>query len=160
MNDEQTTLKLEVIPLDIFLNHYASESALRISERHIIFEDRNINGTKILANAIALTRILDNLIDNAIAYTNEGGTVEVSIFCTDTTAQVAIKDSGIGIAEQDFERIFERFYRIDKSRSRASGGTGLGLSLVKHAVEQAGGSIEVSSQLEIGSTFTVTLPRI
>lgn len=104
--------------------------------------------------------ILDNLIDNAIAYTNEGGTVEVSIFCTDTTAQVAIKDSGIGIAEQDFERIFERFYRIDKSRSRASGGTGLGLSLVKHAVEQAGGSIEVSSQLEIGSTFTVTLPRI
>lgn len=105
--------------------------------------------------------VLDNLIDNALAYT-DSGSVTLRITTADDAAQAIIEviDTGIGIDEKDFDRIFERFYRIDKSRSRISGGTGLGLSLVKHAVEQAGGSIAVSSRVGAGTTFRVTLPLI
>ena len=105
--------------------------------------------------------ILDNLVDNAIAYT-DSGSVCVSITRNKEahSVRIDVSDSGIGIDEKDFERIFERFYRIDKSRSRMSGGTGLGLSLVKHAVEQAGGEITVASQKNVGTTLRVTLPLL
>lgn len=108
-----------------------------------------------------LVIVLDNLIDNALAYTDTGSVMlRISADVNLTTATIEVADTGIGIDEKDYERIFERFYRIDKSRSRISGGTGLGLSLVKHAVEQAGGTIAVTSRVGTGTTFTVTLPLI
>ena len=107
-----------------------------------------------VANA---TLMVDNLIDNAIAYT-EHGTVEVRLFLEGQTAVLEVIDTGIGIPPADQDRIFERFYRVDTMRSRETGGTGLGLSLVRHAVQRGDGAIELESVLGEGSTFRVRLP--
>lgn len=103
--------------------------------------------------------IVDNLLENAVRYNRAGGTVEVRVEVTERTVVLVVADSGIGIPEADRERIFERFYRIDKARSRAVGGTGLGLSLVRNAVARHGGRLTLDSELGAGSVFTVELPR-
>lgn len=105
-----------------------------------------------------LTIIIDNLIDNALAYTDTG-TVTMTITVDAYTVFLTVEDTGIGITPSEKERIFERFYRVDRSRSRVGGGTGLGLALVKHAVAAAQGTIEVTSEQAIGTTFTISLPR-
>ena len=107
-----------------------------------------------------LERALANLLQNAINYNRPGGEVRVAVRCVDGTVRISVADNGIGIASQDVHRIFERFYRIDKARSRETGGTGLGLAIVKHTVERAGGSIAVESQLGKGSVFTIVLPAV
>jgi signal transduction histidine kinase len=104
-----------------------------------------------------LQRMMANLLDNAIKYTPVGGRISVSVRGSAETVILAVSDTGIGIAEQDFPRIFERFYRGDRSRSRA--GSGLGLSLARAIVLAHSGSIAVSSSPGKGSTFAVTLPR-
>lgn len=101
--------------------------------------------------------VIDNLLDNAIAYTEEG-VISVRLAKEGDDATLAVSDTGIGIPAKDQERIFERFYRVDKARSREEGGTGLGLALVRHAVERSGGIISLESELGKGSTFTVILP--
>lgn len=101
---------------------------------------------------------LDNLVDNAIAYT-EVGSVRIRVKANGSFVTVKVTDTGHGIAEEHLPRIFERFYRIDRARSRESGGTGLGLALVKHVVERSGGNVTVSSTLGEGTTFTVVVPR-
>jgi len=101
---------------------------------------------------------LDNVLANAIAYT-ERGSVTVRIEADDTTVSIAVEDTGIGIPAADVERVFERFYRVDRARTRASGGTGLGLSLVRHVVERAGGSVTIDSTEGVGTTVTITLRR-
>ncbi len=109
-------------------------------------------------HADSLTQIAINLIDNAINYTPEGS-ISVELVDGESEAKFAVKDTGIGIATEHLPRIFERFYRVDKGRSRATGGTGLGLAIVRHLVEAQGGTLEVDSDLNQGSTFTVTLPK-
>lgn len=104
------------------------------------------------------TIALDNLIDNAISFSDDG-VVEVRLEADPYKVWIHVVDSGIGIAEADIPRIFERFYRVDRSRSQKSGGTGLGLSLVKHAVMSAGGEISVTSEVGKGTTFSITLQR-
>ncbi len=106
----------------------------------------------------ALRRIVDNLVMNAIAYTGAGGRVEVSASVEGGNAVVRVRDTGIGIPATELERIFERFYRVDKARSRSAGGTGLGLAIVKHGVKLHGGEVHVESTLGVGSTFTVRIP--
>lgn len=101
---------------------------------------------------------LDNLLDNAIAYT-EAGSVTVGLTAEPGTATITITDTGIGIPAEHLPRVFERFYRVDPARTRASGGTGLGLSLVRHVVERAGGTLGISSTVGTGTTVTVTLTR-
>ncbi|MGD0091893.1 MAG: ATP-binding protein [Planctomycetota bacterium] len=100
-----------------------------------------------------------NLLDNAVKYTPEEGTISVSAKADAAAVTVEVSDNGIGIPAQDLPRIFERFYRVDKSRSRDMGGTGLGLAIVKHIVHSHGGTVEVSSQPGKGSTFRIVLPR-
>jgi two-component system phosphate regulon sensor histidine kinase PhoR len=107
----------------------------------------------------SLHQILLNLMSNAIAYTPEGGTITIKVDRTDDAVTIKVQDTGIGIPEQDLNRIFERFYRVDKARSRDSGGTGLGLSIVKHLVENLEGQIGVESKEGVGTTFTVILPQ-
>lgn len=107
-----------------------------------------------------LVSVFSNLVDNAIKYSEAGGVVLVESAINDDEIKVAVTDHGIGIAERDQRRIFERFYRVDKARSRATGGTGLGLSIVRHIVLEHGGSIDVKSEEGLGSTFTVCLPRV
>jgi two-component system phosphate regulon sensor histidine kinase PhoR len=104
--------------------------------------------------------ILDNLVDNAIKYTPEDGRVTVRWTAEDSVVVLEVVDTGIGIAPQDQPRVFERFFRVDKARSRELGGTGLGLSIVKHLAQAFGGSVGIDSRVEHGSTFRVKLPRV
>jgi two-component system phosphate regulon sensor histidine kinase PhoR len=110
------------------------------------------------ADPQAVEQILTNLLDNALKYTEPGGKIRVEIESDEASVRVRVADSGIGIPARDLSRIFERFYRVDKARSRSLGGTGLGLSIVRHIVEAMGGEISVESEVGSGSTFTFTLP--
>lgn len=112
----------------------------------------------IQANADYVKQIILNLVDNAIKYTPENGAVNVKIFTEKENAVIKVSDTGMGIPKEDQSRIFERFYRVDKARSREIGGTGLGLAITKHIVMNLGGTISVESELEKGSTFTVKIP--
>jgi two-component system phosphate regulon sensor histidine kinase PhoR len=114
--------------------------------------------TVVIGDGEALRRVCDNLIVNAIIYTPSGGDVEVEVRAEDHHAVLEVRDTGIGISAADRERIFERFYRVDKARSRSLGGTGLGLAIVKHAVGLHGGTVDVESRLGGGSRFVVRLP--
>ncbi|MGH2682194.1 MAG: ATP-binding protein [Actinomycetota bacterium] len=105
-----------------------------------------------------LALLVRNLLDNAVRYSPNGGRVDVDVTGGDGEALLAIRDTGIGIPARDLPRIFERFYRVDRARSRETGGTGLGLSIAKHVTEQHGGRIEVASELGRGSEFRVRLP--
>ena len=105
-----------------------------------------------------LGQILRNLVDNAVKYSHDGGEVVVSAERDGEDVVIRVADNGIGIPEDDLPRIFERFYRVDKARSRQSGGTGLGLSIVKHLLELIGGSMSVTSEVGRGTTFELRLP--
>jgi two-component system, OmpR family, sensor histidine kinase SenX3 len=106
-----------------------------------------------------LTSMLANLVDNAVKYTPPGGQVEVIGESNESEVVMRISDTGIGIPEKNLARIFERFYRVDKARSKQTGGTGLGLSIVRHVAENHGGRVTVESVPGEGSTFTIYLPR-
>lgn len=112
----------------------------------------------VLADAEGIRTLLSNLVDNAIKYTPAKGRVLVSTARRDGVLLLVVEDTGVGIPQDDLRRIFERFYRVDKARSRELGGTGLGLSIVKHLAQRFGGSVAVTSRLGQGSTFSVTLP--
>lgn len=118
----------------------------------------NLTGEVAIVNGVSrlLHEIVFNLCDNAIKYNRDGGSVSVDVKASDDGAVLTVSDTGIGIAPEDRQRVFERFYRVDKSRSKEVGGTGLGLSIVKHAVMDMGGSINLESTFGEGSTFTVT----
>lgn len=140
------------------------ESALAIVEKEaeargvsLIRED--IQDLHVMGTRLRLEQAVLNLVANAIKFNVPGGEVRIRVV-PDAAGEVSIKisDTGVGIPSQDLPRIFERFYRVDKGRSRQVGGTGLGLTIVKHVVERMNGSIEVQSQLRHGSTFTVRLP--
>jgi two-component system phosphate regulon sensor histidine kinase PhoR len=113
----------------------------------------------VLAEHESLRTVFGNLLSNAIRYSKKGGTVEIKTEHTPATIDLLVIDHGIGIPAEDINRIFERFYTVDKARSRDSGGTGLGLSIVKHLTAAIGGNIRVSSVLGSGSTFRVSLKR-
>lgn len=121
--------------------------------------DCDVPVLRVLADPQRFEQILVNLLDNAIKYTSEGGTVQVSAVVEAEQARIEVHDSGVGIPATALPRLFERFYRVDAGRSRDAGGTGLGLAIVKHLVQLHGGSIEVISQPGVGSTFTVRLRR-
>ena len=105
-----------------------------------------------------LEEILYNLCDNAVAYNREGGSVAVTVEDTGEGARLTVEDTGVGIPPEARDRVFERFYRVDKSHSR--GGTGLGLSIVKHGAAYLGASVSLRSELGKGSTFVLTFPAV
>jgi two-component system phosphate regulon sensor histidine kinase PhoR len=104
-----------------------------------------------------LSQVVMNLVENAIKYSNTG-TIDVNLVMEEGQARLAVTDTGIGIPEEHLDRIFERFYRVDKGRSRSTGGTGLGLAIVRHITEAHGGRVAVRSMTDHGTTFTVILP--
>ena len=112
-----------------------------------------------MVDAERIGQVLRNLLSNAVSYTPQGGSVSISVMALGEWVEVSVADSGIGIPAEDIPFIFERFYRTDKSRSRATGGVGLGLTIVKRLVEAHGGSIEAHSKEGQGSTFVFTVPR-
>jgi two-component system, OmpR family, phosphate regulon sensor histidine kinase PhoR len=112
----------------------------------------------VLADAKLIEQAFSNLIENAVKYNRLDGEIRIRAFPHPRETVIEFEDTGIGIPEQDLPRIFERFYRVDRSRSRESGGTGLGLSIVKHIVERHAGRVEISSVLQKGSTLTIFIP--
>ncbi len=110
------------------------------------------------ADRQAAEQVLSNLLDNAVKYTEAGGRIEVRVDRVGEQVRACVTDTGLGIPEEDLSRIFERFYRVDKARSRELGGTGLGLSIVRHLVHRMGGDVAVESEFGEGSTFSFTLP--
>ena len=105
-----------------------------------------------------LALLVRNLIDNAVRYTPRGGRVDVSVSAEDGKVILEVMDTGMGIPQRDLTRVFERFYRVDRARSRETGGTGLGLAIVRHVAENHGGDVAVKSELSAGSSFVVRLP--
>ena len=105
-----------------------------------------------------MRRIAQNLMENAVRYNRPGGKVWVTVRAEGAQAVLSVRDTGVGIPEKDIPRVCERFYRVDKDRSRNSGGTGLGLAIVKHMVRRYDGELEIRSQLGEGSEFTVRIP--
>jgi len=139
------------------VGHAAEAHARGLS---VTYDDSAARGVDayVAADPTDVAVALDNLLDNAIKYTERGG-VTVSLSVMGGEVSISVADTGIGIPAEDLPRVFERFYRVDRARSRDSGGTGLGLSLVRHVVERTNGSIEVSSEEGAGTTFRMTLPR-
>ena len=112
-----------------------------------------------MGHRFRLEQVLINLVDNAVKFNRPDGEVRIECECSATAqVRVSVSDTGIGIPSDDLKRIFERFYRVDKARSRPAGGTGLGLPIVKEVVERMRGSVTVESQLGRGSRFTIVLP--
>lgn len=120
--------------------------------------EANQSPCSVRADREGLREILNNLVDNAIKYTPPGGAVVIRWRCDHGVCRLEVEDTGIGIGDEDRKRVFERFYRVDKARSRELGGTGLGLSIVKHLSQAFGGKVSVASEPGIGSTFSVELP--
>ncbi len=136
----------------------------QISSRKNALVERSIEvnmdcpAIQIQTDRARLATALSNLIDNAIHYNKPAGQIRICAETQNGTLNIAIEDTGNGIPSEELPRIFERFYRVDKSRTRESGGTGLGLAIAKHAIESQGGTITVTSRLGAGSTFTIHLP--
>ncbi|MEX0702773.1 MAG: ATP-binding protein [Planctomycetales bacterium] len=152
----------EVQPVDVSAVVEAcleSHAAVAESKRVELFAEPPLAALRALADEEGLRTILDNLVDNAINYTPAGGRVTVRWHGENSTARIEVEDTGVGISPEHQARIFERFYRVDRARSREVGGTGLGLSIVKHLSQVFGGSIDVFSRPGKGSRFTVQLPR-
>ena len=120
----------------------------------------HMEDAEVMGDRIRLEQALVNLLTNAVKFNHPGGEVRVETTRANGMARIAISDTGIGIPVQDLSRIFERFYRVDKARSRQVGGTGLGLSIVKHVVERMHGTVTAESHLGKGSTFTIVLPAV
>jgi two-component system, OmpR family, phosphate regulon sensor histidine kinase PhoR len=142
-----------------------AESALRTVEsaarvRGVSLVAGEIDDVTVLGSELRLEQVLVNLLDNAVKFNRADGEVWLEARAVEATARITIRDTGIGIPSEDLPRIFERFYRVDKARSREMGGTGLGLSIVRHVIEQMSGSIQVESQLGEGSQFTITIPAV
>lgn len=157
--DESTKLKPDVV-VD---TKRVIQNAIRLitpiaAERGIIIQNQLEEGVFILAVSDSFSQIVYNLLDNAVKYNYDGGVVEISMVKREKNAVLTVMDNGVGISKEEIEKIFERFYRVDKARSRDTGGTGLGLAIVKENVELMGGEIEVESILGEGTAFTVTLP--
>jgi len=124
----------------------------------LVIEDADTDGVDVPGDEAQLVSAVANLIDNAVKYSDAGSSVRVRARPVDDCVEIAVRDRGIGIPARDLERVFERFYRVDRARSRETGGTGLGLSIVRHVATNHGGEVSVESREGQGSTFTLRIP--
>jgi heavy metal sensor kinase len=157
---DSSQMELEKVPLrlDLLIQDICSFFEVLAEQRQITLTINSMREIMVLGDKIRLQQLFSNLIDNAIKFTPERGGIWVTLERDNGVVQVSIKDNGIGIPKEEQEKIFKRFYRVDKSRSKETGGVGLGLSIVERIVQAHQGKIEVNSQLNQGSTFTVYLP--
>lgn len=155
----QASFEIARVPLATLLDERVRRLASEAEGHHISLELEPVDAALYArADAEALGTIIDNLLTNAIRYSPPGEKVHVRAWLEEDRAVVAVIDHGIGIAPEHHARVFERFYRVDRARSREAGGTGLGLSIVKHLVQAMGGSVRLRSEIGKGSTFVVGLP--
>ncbi len=148
----------ELIAVDSVVTEAVERSRLVASAHDIALAVSPDAGAKVYGDAELLTTAVRNLVDNAVAYSPDHTRVAIGVRRIDGLVEISVTDQGIGIADPEQARIFERFYRIDPARSRATGGTGLGLAIVKHVCANHGGDVTVWSQEGQGATFTMRLP--
>ncbi len=158
MEAPQPSDRQSPVQLDRLLKGAVQEFADRFKDRNIDLQLVDVSPAVVTGDQDSLYRMVGNLLENALRYTMDGGKVTVSLRSHGRTARLAVEDTGIGILPESLGHIFDRFYRVDKSRSRAAGGSGLGLSIVKAIVESHRGTVEVASEAGHGSKFTVVLP--
>ena len=159
MESPQLETRRASIPLDNLVKQVTEEFDELFKGKGIELKIAKTQPITLFGDADQLKRLLTNLLQNAFRYTDEGGKVQVSLDTFGRYARMVITDSGIGIPPESVPKIFDRFYRVDKSRSRAAGGVGLGLSIVRAIVEGHKGKIDVTSEINKGTTFTILLPR-
>lgn len=150
--------ELEVVDVDTVVTHAVDRSSTAAEASDITVSTDRPSGLEVLGDETLLTTALSNLVENAIAYSPAGSHVSVSRSVRGGHVAMAVTDRGIGIAKEDQERVFERFFRSDKARSRSTGGTGLGLAIVKHVAANHNGEITLWSKQGTGSTFTLRIP--
>ncbi|AQS57277.1 cell wall metabolism sensor histidine kinase WalK [Novibacillus thermophilus] len=161
LDSKEASLRLQPMPIAPLLEEVATRFAIPIERKNIqLVLDLSAPLPDVWADRDQIRRVLDNLMSNAIKYTaDEGGKITVRARQKDDRyVEVRIQDNGIGIPRKDLDRIFERFYRVDKARSRSMGGTGLGLSIAREIIRAHGGEIDMDSELHAGTTVTFTLP--
>ena len=155
-------LDVELINFTAFitfiLNRFDKIRAQDEEKKYEIVRDYPITSVWIEIDTDKMTQVIDNILNNAIKYSPDGGKITVSMKTTDDQMILSISDQGLGIPKEDLPKIFDRFYRVDKARSRAQGGTGLGLAIAKEIVKQLNGFIWAKSEYGKGSTFTIVLP--
>lgn len=149
----------EIVDIDAVIAAAMDHHRVAAKKHRIALVKGGIKGAEVYGDEPLLVAAVQNLISNAVQYSPDRSRIGVGVSRSDGLIEIAVTDTGIGIAEQDLDRVFERFYRIDPARARSTGGTGLGLSIVKHAVQNHGGDVRVWSQVGKGSTFTIRLPE-
>ena len=162
IDNETSHLEVELTNFTAFitfiLNRFDKIKNQDETKKYEIIRDYPITPIWAEIDTDKLTQVIDNIMNNAIKYSPDGGTITVSIKTTDEQLILSIADEGLGIPKQDLPKIFDRFYRVDKARSRAQGGTGLGLAIAKEIIKQHQGFIWAKSEYGVGSTFTIVLP--
>ena len=144
--------------ITFILNRFDKIRSQNDDKKYEIIRDYPINSIWVEIDTDKMTQVIDNIINNAIKYSPDGGKITVSMKTTDTQMILSISDEGLGIPKKDLPEIFDRFYRVDKARSRAQGGSGLGLAIAKEIIKQHNGFIWAKSEYGKGSTFTIVLP--
>lgn len=162
IDNATTKLDIELINFTAFitfiLNRFDKMRNQEEEKKYELVRDYPINSVWIEIDTDKMTQVIDNILNNAIKYSPDGGKITVSMKTTDDQMILSISDQGLGIPKQDLPRIFDRFYRVDRARSRAQGGTGLGLAIAKEIIKQHNGFIWAKSEYGKGSTFTIVLP--
>lgn len=164
IDNKSTQLNVEMTNFTAFMTYILNRFGQIKSQEtnpgksYEIIRDYPVNSIWVEIDTDKMTQVVDNIVNNAIKYSPDGGQITVSMKTTDTQLIVSISDQGLGIPKKDLPLIFDRFYRVDKARSRAQGGTGLGLSIAKEIVKQHNGFIWAKSEYGKGSTFTIVLP--
>ena len=162
IDNATTQLDVELINFTAFitfiLNRFDKMRSQDDEKKYELVRDYPINSVWIEIDTDKMTQVIDNILNNAIKYSPDGGKITVSMKTTDDQMILSIKDQGLGIPKQDLPKIFDRFYRVDRARSRAQGGTGLGLAIAKEIIKQHNGFIWAKSEYGKGSTFTIVLP--
>ena len=162
IDNATSQLDVELINFTAFitfiLNRFDKMRSQDDEKKYELVRDYSINSVWIEIDTDKMTQVIDNILNNAIKYSPDGGKITVSMKTTDDQMILSIKDQGLGIPKQDLPKIFDRFYRVDRARSRAQGGTGLGLAIAKEIIKQHNGFIWAKSEYGKGSTFTIVLP--
>jgi signal transduction histidine kinase len=159
---DSDSIRLEKKPtrLDVLVNEIKEDAEVLAERKRIHVSISNLDEMTVMGDEVRLRQLMLNLVDNAIKYTPEGGKVTLSLERNNDGASFIVEDTGMGIAPNDLNKVFDRFYRVDKSRSKLPDGLGLGLSIAKWVAEAHGGKLLAESRVGIGSKFTVILPAI
>jgi len=155
----QVKLDIQELDLSAVVQSAVAAVSARAETKGVRLQSELPSSIVVSGDGERLAEVLHNLLDNAINYTPEGGSVGIALEGKEQEAEIRVADTGVGIPPEELPHIFERFYRVDKSRSRATGGSGLGLTIAKRLVEAHGGTLRVESEAGKGSTFVVVLPR-